>query len=179
MRTADKLALVLLIPAIVGYAGWHQMTKKQTEDAATAAGFGSVNEYTAAKEAGISDPKAWQDMQTKLAAIKAKRDQEQYERTRNPATKMMVKNLSWQKSGFGAIGLVTLTVDNMNDFGVKDIVIECSFSAPSGTKVGDSSKTIYETIKPNGSRTFKEFNIGFIHSQAQRGGCSVESARRL
>lgn len=179
MRTADKIAIVVLLPALIGYAGYYQLTKTQTEDAATAAGFDNVRDFAAAKDAGISDPKAWQEFQTKLAAVKAKREEEQYERTRNPATKMTVKNFSWTKSGFGVIGVVNLTVENMNGFPVKDITIGCSFNGASGTQLSNPSNTIYETIKPNSSRTFKDFNIGFIHSQAQRGGCSVDSARRL
>lgn len=153
-------------------------------------GFAKYDDYEQATAAGITDPAKWSEHKARLdqqTAVererqlveKRKRDAEEYERTRNPATKMNIKTLSWSKSGFGTVGLVTITIENQNDFPVKDLAISCDFSANSGTKIDSAKGTIYETIKPKSSRTFKEFNIGFIHNQAQRGGCSIDSARRL
>lgn len=178
MKT-DKLAAILLIPCLVGYVAYDQFTKARDQNAATAAGFSDLSEFRAATAAGIPEPGAWAAERQRLAAAKQKKDAEEYERTRNPSTKMNAKTLSWTKSGFGTVGLVTIAIENQNEFAVKDVLITCDFTASSGTKVGTASGTIYETIKPKSTRTFKEFNIGFIHSQSQRGGCAVDSARRL
>lgn len=178
-RWTDRLPLLVLLPCIVGYVAYDQFTKTRDQNAATAAGFADVSEFKAASEAGISDPTAWMAERERLAAVKRKKGEEDYERTRNPATQMNVKSMSWSKTGFGVVGVVTLTVENKNSFGVKDVTIGCEFTGKSGTKLHTTSKTIYETMKPNSSRAFKEVNVGFIPEQAARGGCSVDSASRL
>jgi hypothetical protein len=186
MKTRDKIVIAVLGVAIVGYVARHQFEKLQTEQAAATAGFSNVSDYQSARAAGIADPAVWAEQTAKAAdererqlALNKKLDEELREMNRNPIDKMALKVLSWTKSGFGTVGLVTVAIENKNSFAVKDISIECEFYGASGTKLNTARNTIYETIKANGSRTFKEFNVGFIHSQAARGGCSLETARRM
>lgn len=178
---------LLLALVVAGIRALIENVRK--ENVLKATGFQKYEDYEKATAASITDPAAWAIHKAKLEqeaaakreqelAAKRKRDEEEYERNRNPATKMSIKSLSWAKSGFGTVALVTLTIENMNDFAVKDVAISCDFKANSGTKLNTAESTIYETIKAKSSRTFKEFNVGFIHSQASRGGCSIERARR-
>lgn len=82
---------------------------------------------------------------------------------------------SWKKGGFDSVMLATFTIQNTNAFSVKDIRIHCEHSAPSGTLIDSSSQTIYEAIKVGASRTFKEVNMGFVHSQAKSSSCSIRN----
>lgn len=188
-NAAVFLTFCAIAGAIYGYSQWQIETRGAEEARAKAAGFASHSSMQRATAAGISDPSAWAEREAKDAAEKQRRDQveaaarakadeERYERTRDPATKMSVKNFSWKVSGFGAVGVITVTVGNDNDFAIKDPTLTCSFYAPSGTQLSKIETTIFETIKPRSVRTFKDHNVGFIHSQSQRAGCQVGTARR-
>lgn len=175
---------------------------------AEAAGFADYSEMQKATAEGISDPKAWTDYKhlqdqkrqakqeeeakaeaerARVAAIRAdtlakaaaQAEADRRERLRDPTVKMKVESFSWGKSGFGNVALVTIAIENANEFAVKDISILCSFDAPSGTHLSSVSHVIYDTIKPAATRTFSKVNIGFIHSQAKSASCRVERASRL
>jgi hypothetical protein len=81
---------------------------------------------------------------------------------------------SWKKGGFDNVMIGTFTLQNTNDFGVKDIVISCNHFAPSGTLIDSNTRTIYQAIKSKGSLIVKDFNMGFLHTQAAKSACSVK-----
>jgi hypothetical protein len=83
-------------------------------------------------------------------------------------------DLRWKKGGFDNVMLATFSFHNKNQFDVKDISVICEHSSPSGTKIDSNRRTIYEIIKANGKKTFREFNMGWIHSQATRSSCWVD-----
>jgi hypothetical protein len=56
---------------------------------------------------------------------------------------------------------------------VKDIEVHCRHDAPSGTTIDSNTRTIYERIDANKSKRIDKFNMGFIHSQAERSGCRI------
>lgn len=169
----------------------------QCKKDATGAGFPDCEAFSQAKTAGISDPLKWQQKvredrdaadqrakeQDRIAAAKrdmlAREAEAKAELTRNPATKMSVAGLSWKVGGFGAVGLMTFTVSNQNDFAVKDFVVTCTFSANSGTELGTAVHTVYETIKPRSKRAFSDVNVGFIHSQSGKANCAIALAARV
>jgi hypothetical protein len=82
-------------------------------------------------------------------------------------------DFSWSKGGFDNVMLATFVIKNNNDFPIKDITVKCTHSAKSGTEIDSNTHTIYDTIKPHKKRTFREVNMGFIHSQAASSGCTV------
>src|SRR4051794_38989162 len=53
---------------------------------------------------------------------------------------------SWKKGGFDNVMIGTFTIQNTNDFGVKDVLISCEHFAPSGTLIDRSTKTVYQAI---------------------------------
>lgn len=204
MRRRETLAVFL---PILGFVGWivygiysAGAENEANAKAATAAGFASFGEMTAARAGGVTDPTAWRDRvkdeKAKQEAIDNARHEtealataERYaakvraeaalaEMRRNPIDRMEIETPSWKTGGFGSVAIMTVRVSNSNDFEVKDIAISCRFSANSGTVLNERSYTIYETIKPKSKRTFKDLNVGFINSQAARGGCSLASASR-
>jgi hypothetical protein len=96
----------------------------------------------------------------------------------DPAKLVTVTKFSWEKSGFGSVGIGNFTLRNDNDFEVKDITVRCEFVGNSGTVLSSSNSTIYDTVASLKSRTFNKMNLGFIHSQSSAASCSVLSVRR-
>jgi hypothetical protein len=78
-----------------------------------------------------------------------------------------------EKAGFNNVMIGTFSVRNTNPFAVKDIVIICQHFAPSGTLIDSNTRTVYQAIKPKASLTVANFNMGFIHTQAQKSSCRV------
>ena len=70
----------------------------------------------------------------------------------------------------------TFTISNSSDYDVKDIEIRCTHAAPSGTEIDRNTRTLYDIVQARSTRTFPKVNMGFIHSQASRSGCSVQKA---
>jgi 5-keto 4-deoxyuronate isomerase len=82
--------------------------------------------------------------------------------------------LNWYKGGFENIMLADFVFKNDNDFPVKDLTVECIHSAPSGTQIDQNTRTIYEVIPAHGTKSIQKFNMGFIHSQAERSSCHIK-----
>lgn len=79
----------------------------------------------------------------------------------------------WRKEGFGNIMEADFVVKNKSKYDVKDIEIECTHSANSGTKIDSNKRVAYEIFKANKNKKLKDFNMGFIHSQATSTSCSI------
>ena len=88
-------------------------------------------------------------------------------------------DFSWSKGGFDNVMEANFTVKNSNTYDVKDIKIKCIHSAPSGTKIDENDRIIYEVFPAGKTRTVKNFNMGFIHSQANKSSCAVIDAARV
>ncbi len=80
---------------------------------------------------------------------------------------------TWSKEGFGNVMEATFTVRNRSHNGIKDLEIRCIHSAPSGTVIDRNTRTIYDVVPAQKSRTFENVNMGFINSQAHRSGCEI------
>lgn len=181
-------AFFLVKAAFLGAVDFYDKKTKNPE--AVAAGFQDYREMDQARAAGFAEPEAfraamvWADQVRK--ETEAKKEEERAaaraaleEANRNPAERMDVDTVSWTKSGFGTVGIATLLVTNSNSYPVKDIGLTCRFVAKSGTEVSTARHTIYETMKANSKKTFRNVNVGFIHSQAERGSCRLTTASRL
>lgn len=82
-------------------------------------------------------------------------------------------DFSWRKTAADSIMEATFKVTNNNAFPVKDIDVRCTHSGPSGTVIDRNARVIYEVVPAGESRTFENFNMGFIHSQAVKTGCVI------
>ncbi|HEY3874038.1 MAG TPA: hypothetical protein VGM92_01045 [Candidatus Kapabacteria bacterium] len=78
------------------------------------------------------------------------------------------------KDDSGMILYETFTIRNNGDAAVKDLTIKCDNGAPSGTVIDSNTRTIYQIVPAHKSRTFSNFNMGFIHPQATSSGCEIE-----
>jgi hypothetical protein len=101
------------------------------------------------------------------------------ERNRDPGERITMPSFSWKIGGFGFVGTATVTVNNGNDFSVKEIEVRCEFSRKSGTELSRSQRTIFDTIPAKAVRMFKDVNMGFIRSQSAKASCPVETAKQL
>jgi hypothetical protein len=88
-------------------------------------------------------------------------------------SQVTIQKWNWNKGGFGSVMLATFVLKNSNQVEIKDIEVTCEHSGNSGTRIDSNKRTIYETVKPNSTRTISNFSMGFIHSQATKSSCSV------
>ena len=65
------------------------------------------------------------------------------------------------------------TIHNGGAVAVKDFEITCTHFGPSKTRIDSNTRTIFEIIAPGKTRTFKKFDMGFIHSQAVSTSCAI------
>ena len=80
---------------------------------------------------------------------------------------------SWSKEGFGNVMEANFTIANNSQYQIKDIEITCTHYAKSGTRIDSNERTIYDLVPAKGKKTFKKFNMGFIHPQADKTGCEI------
>jgi len=82
-------------------------------------------------------------------------------------------NFSWAKTGFGSVMEADFTIINNSNYRIKDIEIKCTHYAGSGTQVDSNKRTIYNTVAAKSKITIRKFNMGFIHSQAEKTKCTI------
>jgi hypothetical protein len=181
---------------------------KAKEAAAISAGFHDANEMDAAETIGMTDPASYRvrlaDEKAKaevervkaegerakaaveqavrdanMRAAKAEGEALLRERSRNPADRLTIKSMNWSLAGFKNVGLVSVTIENSNDFAVKDVGIRCNFSGKSGTQLSTNDHVIFDTIPAKTKKAFKEVNVGFINNQSASAICNIETAGRL
>lgn len=85
----------------------------------------------------------------------------------------------WGAVAGGSIMEATFKIRNNGTEDFKDIEIECVHTAPSGTVIDSNKRVIYEVVKAGETREFKDFNMGFIHSQAKKSSARIRNATPL
>lgn len=81
---------------------------------------------------------------------------------------------TWSKSAGGSLMKADFTIRNGGSVDIKDIEIVCEHQGPSGTRIDSNTRTIYEIVPAGKTRTFKSFDMGFIHSQAVSSSCRIK-----
>lgn len=104
------------------------------------------------------------------------------ERPRGPSPKELALNstslnFEWEKSGFGSVMEVNLVITNDGNRDIKDIEIECTHFAKSGTRIDSNTRTIYDIVPAKGKKEFNKFNMGFIHSQVNSSSCAISDLK--
>jgi RNA polymerase subunit RPABC4/transcription elongation factor Spt4 len=84
-----------------------------------------------------------------------------------------LKNLTWRTTGFGSVMEVSVTLVNKGKQNVKDVELTCDHYSNSGTKIDSNKRIIYEIVPAGKSKAIRNFNMGFIHSQAAKTSCAV------
>ena len=80
--------------------------------------------------------------------------------------------VSWRKTSTNMM-IARIAVTNRNDHDVKDLDVECTMYAPGGSALGEARRTVYDVVPAKADRTFRDFNMGTIHGQANTARCNV------
>lgn len=83
-------------------------------------------------------------------------------------------DFSWKPGGFGSIMMADFTIKNTSKLDIKDVEIRCDHFSKSETKIDSSTREVYEIFKANSQKHFPDFNMGFMHSQANSSSCYVK-----
>lgn len=80
-----------------------------------------------------------------------------------------VVNFDWSVEGFGIVGVIkSITIKNTSSETCRDMMGIMTFSAKSGTKLGDVPFTIYDTVPPYQTKTFRNINVGLLPTPADQ-----------
>jgi len=82
-------------------------------------------------------------------------------------------DLDFTWSSDGMIMTANFKVHNTTEHAFKDFEVTCDHSAPSGTVIDHNKRTIYEIVPANGTKSIRNFNMGFIDSQAKQSSCRI------
>jgi hypothetical protein len=114
-------------------------------------------------------------IETQAAAEKERLETLRRART-DPASFLDMVDFTWKKGGFGAVMEASFKVKNKSPIGIKDIVFQCDHSGPSGTRMDSNTRTVFDFVNAGATKSFRNINMGFIHSQATSSSCRITSA---
>ena len=77
-----------------------------------------------------------------------------------------IKKVSLRTGAFDTVMLASFMIVNDSVYDVKDLEITITSYGKSGTKVDTNKRVLYDIVKSKHSKAFKNFNMGFVHSQA-------------
>jgi hypothetical protein len=80
---------------------------------------------------------------------------------------------SWKAGALGSVMKLSFTATNSSTVAVKDLQIECKHSGKSGTTMDSNKRPVYEVVPAGGKLQKKDFNMGFINSQATNTSCEI------
>lgn len=132
--------------------------KAKTEVSATSSAETAANDAEAARE--------------KAAAEAEERREEMRD---EPEKFVELQNIKWSQD-FSIMEL-SVTIKNNSEFALKDFVIDCEHSGPSGTVMDSNRREIFELVEAGKSKRINNFNMGFINSQAVSTACMVKRAK--
>lgn len=117
-----------------------------------------------------------EELNAKIEAPRRAAAREEYYRD-HPEAAISIANMRWHKGGFGSVMIADFTLENVSTLALRDFEIECEVRGNSGTVIGTERVTVFDTLGPQTTRTFRDVSVGFIHSQAQRAHCSTVGAK--
>ena len=85
----------------------------------------------------------------------------------------LLLDTKWTAGVLDNIWMANFTVRNNSNYSVKDIEITCEFAGKSGTRIDRNVRRVYEKFPAGTKRKVQNFNMGFVHTQANAGGCAV------
>ena len=96
-----------------------------------------------------------------------------------PLDKLRISSQSWRRGGLGSNALVTFTLRNNNDYAVKDVEIDCSFTRWDGSHLTDRTRFLPGPIAMRSRKLFAHMHVGFVNVNANKANCVVVSAERV
>lgn len=97
---------------------------------------------------------------------------------KRPPAADAVRIVKWNltRGGFDNVLLGTFTLKNDNPYAVKDFQIVCGQFAASGTELPVMYAKLYQRLEAGQTKTFKDVNLGLMHSQARTYNCAIAVA---
>ena len=86
----------------------------------------------------------------------------------DPATAVTVDKTDCRLGGFGTVGICTITLRNTATVGFADLGYRLVYFGKSGTRIGDQSGVIYDTLPAGATKTFEALHVGFVPAQTAR-----------
>lgn len=88
-------------------------------------------------------------------------------------SRVRVRDFTWRKDGFGSVMVASFKVENGLDYDVKDVTLNCRVHGASSTTIGQPSAVVFDAFPAGKWKLVRDFNIGFISSQAQTANCEI------
>lgn len=88
-------------------------------------------------------------------------------------SQVQLENFEWTTGGFGNVMMADFKIKNDSKYLVKDIEITCTHTAKSGTVIDSNKRVIYDSVEAGATKKIKDFNMGFINSQANQSSCEI------
>ena len=96
-----------------------------------------------------------------------------------PVDGLKIASQSWHRGGLGSNAQITFTLQNANDYAVKDVEIACAFARRDGSHLTDRDRVIHDTINMKSRKTFARMHIGFVNVNASKAKCTLVAADRI
>lgn len=93
-------------------------------------------------------------------------------------SRVRLSRQSFRRGGLGSQALMTFTVRNTNDYGVKDLEILCAFRSRDGRYTTERRRILDDTVGTKSRKAFPMTLMGFINIKATKARCAVITASR-
>jgi hypothetical protein len=127
--------------------------------------------YTAMNMGSLAENAGSERAATVSSPVSSSR--ERTDSRRNQALSQIKLDFTWRKGGFETAMIADFVITNPSPWRVKDLEVACDHFGPSGTKIDSNVRTVYEIVEAKSTKRVKEFNMGFVRSQATKSSCSV------
>ena len=71
--------------------------------------------------------------------------------------------------------LKNVRIKNARPTEIRDMTISCTVSGASGTRLQALKTVLYDVVPADKTKTFREINMGFVHSQAASASCEINA----
>lgn len=94
----------------------------------------------------------------------------------NSSEYLIISNHSWNKGGFGLVGLHNISIQNTSNVDFKDVVIMVNYYSESQTFLTSITKVLYKKFPAGQVTVIKDINLGFIPEYANSALITVINA---
>ncbi len=119
------------------------------------------------RDFALEQLKDWEKQTQRFTGYAERSKEYQKERQSNsPSEYLKINETSWDKGGFGTVGIHSFSIQNNADISFKDVVIRIDYFSETGTFLGGTLRTVYKQIPSKQSVRITELNAGFIPADA-------------
>ena len=92
---------------------------------------------------------------------------------------VLEKGWGWSNPSDMFLQLHDVKIKNNTNKDIKDPEIYCSASGESGTRIDSNSREQFKIIKAGETITLGDVDMGFLHSQASKVGCTIRTFKTI